>query len=190
MGQLASTGQLRASFLRIAIVTVPAILLLGSLSAVIAGSAETNPWFEALAKPDFMPPGWMFGAAWTLLYALMGLAAAIILHASGARGRGVALTLFLVQLALNLAWSPMFFAAHRVAASFWLIVVILVLAIATTIAFWRIRRVAGWLLLPYLAWLAFAGLLNHRIHILNPDAANATSVGQGVEMSLPPTPQR
>src|SRR5687767_15838238 len=114
MTGLASRAQLRMSFLRYALVTVPAILLLGTISGRGSGAGAGNPWFEALIKPDLMPPGWVFGVVWTLLYIALGLALAMILHARGARGRGLALGLFLAQLLLNFAWSPIFFGAHQV----------------------------------------------------------------------------
>jgi tryptophan-rich sensory protein len=170
MGGIASAAQLRVSYLRWALVTVPAIVLLGTLSGVVANSGNGNPWFVALAKPAFMPPGWAFGVAWTILYILMGLAFAIILNARGARGRGAAIVAFLIQLLLNLCWSPLFFAMHRVMPAFGLILVILGLAVITVALFFRIRRMAGLLLLPYLAWLVFAALLNWQIHALNPDS--------------------
>jgi len=170
MNQIASPGQLRLAYLRWALVTVPAILFLGFLSGKLANSGYGNRWFAALAKPELIPPGWVFGAAWTLLYILMALAFAMVLHARGARGRGVAIALFLIQFALNLIWSPLFFRAHQVGDALALILVLTVLVAVTTALFQRIRRAAGWLLLPYLLWLAFATYLNYEVDRLNPDA--------------------
>jgi benzodiazapine receptor len=170
MTEIASRAQLRMSYLRWALVTVPLILLLGTFSGVAAGSTASNPWFAALRKPAFMPPDWAFPVAWTLLYICLGLALALIVHARGARGRPLALTLFLVQLALNYSWSPLFFAAHKVSLAFWVIVAMAVIAAATAFLFFRIRRAAGLLMVPYLAWVIFAGALNHRIESLNPQA--------------------
>jgi tryptophan-rich sensory protein len=170
MTEIASRAQLRMSYLRWALVTVPLILLLGTLSGVAAGSGYANTWFAALRKPGFMPPAAAFPIAWTILYICLGLALALILHARGARGRPLALTLFLVQLVLNYAWSPLFFAAHKVSLAFWVIAAMWLIAAATAFLFFRIRRAAGLLMLPYLAWLAFAGALNHAIDRLNPDA--------------------
>ena len=99
----------------------------------------------------------------------MGIALAMILHARGAKGRGVAITLFLLQLALNLSWSPVFFAMHRIMLAFGLILAILLWASVTTAIFWKIRRMAGVLMLPYLGWLLFAAVLNWQIHLLNPN---------------------
>lgn len=172
MAEVASPRQLRTAYLRWALITVPGILLLGLLSGRLANSGYGNPWFDALVKPTIMPPGWAFGAAWSILYILMGLALAIILNARGAKGRGVAIILFLIQLGLNLAWSPVFFALHRIMLAFGLILAILLWASVTTAAFWRIRPLAGMLMLPYLAWLGFAALLNWQIHQLNPHGAS------------------
>ena len=170
MNEIASPGQLRLDYLRWALVTVPAILFLGFLSGRIANSGYGNRWFDALEKPAFMPPGWAFGAAWTILYILMGLALAMIIHARGSRGRGIAILLFLAQLVMNLLWSPLFFRAHQVDNAFVLILLLIATVAATTLLFWRIRPAAGLLLLPYLAWLAFASVLNYEIGRLNPQA--------------------
>lgn len=170
MNEIASPGQLRLAYLRWALVTVPAILFLGFLSGKFANSGYGNRWFAALEKPGFMPPGWAFPVAWSILYVLMALAFAIILHARGARGRGAAIALFVGQLVLNLAWSPLFFRAHQVGAALGLILVLTLLVAVTIALFWRIRRLAGALLIPYLLWLAFASFLNYEIGRLNPDA--------------------
>jgi tryptophan-rich sensory protein len=170
MTAIASRAQLRMSYLRWALVTVPSVLLLGTLSGVASNSGSANGWFAALRKPAFMPSAWLFPAAWTILYIGLGLALALILHARGARGRPLALSLFFAQLALNLAWSPLFFAAHKISLAFWTIVAMTLLASSAAFLFYRIRRAAGLLMLPYLAWLLFAGVLNHAICTLNPDA--------------------
>ena len=117
MSGIASKGQLRMSFLRWAIVTVPLILLLGFASGRAVPAGSENNWYVALQKPELTPPGWVFPVAWTSLYILLGLAVALILHARGARGRGLALAVFAVQFALNLAWTPLFFGAHRIGAA-------------------------------------------------------------------------
>jgi tryptophan-rich sensory protein len=170
MSVIASRSQTRMSFLRYALVTVPLILLLGTLSGRVANSGYGNPWFDALVKPSFMPEGWVFGVAWTILYILMGLALAMILHARGARGRGLAIGLFLAQLALNYAWSPIFFAMHRVDLALVVVIAMLALAIGATLLFARIRVAAAWLMVPYIAWLIFASLLTFQVGRLNPHA--------------------
>ncbi|MET3435965.1 TspO/MBR family protein [Sphingomonas sp. 1185] len=170
------------SFLRWAIVIVPLILLLGFASGRAVPSGSENPWYQALTKPELNPPGWVFPVAWTTLYIMIGLALAMIVHARGARGRGVAIGLFVVQFALNLAWTPLFFGAHLVDVALFVIVAILAVSIATTFAFARIRRGAAWLMLPYLIWLSFAGVLNWRIGQLNPNAESLVPRAQTSQM--------
>ncbi|MPT49333.1 MAG: tryptophan-rich sensory protein [Sphingobium sp.] len=167
---IASQAQLRLSYVRWALVTVPSIVFLGFLSGRAANSGYGNPWFAALEKPAIMPPGWVFPVAWTALYILLGLALAVILHARGARGRGIAIALFMVQMIGNLLWSPLFFRLHMVTEALWLLIGIFVVSAITAWLFARIRPVAAILLLPYLLWLTFAGVLNYQIDQLNPDA--------------------
>ena len=171
-------------FLRTALLVVPFVLMLGFLSGWLSGSSRANPWYEALAKPSWTPPGGVFALAWTSLYVLIGVALAMILFARGARGRGLAIGLFAAQFALNLAWSPTFFAAHRVGAAFWIIVAMLLTAAATAWTFYRIRPGAGLLMLPYLAWLAFAAALNFQIDRLNPEAERLVPGAGSAEIAL------
>lgn len=152
---------------RIAIFAVPVLVALGFLSGRAANSGYGNPWFDALIKPAAMPPGWLFGAAWTLLYALMGVAIARVLGTPPSEKRRHAIALFLLQLVLNLAWSPLFFGAHQIFGALALILAIVIAAVATTIAFARVDRPASWLFVPYLAWLSFATVLNFQILQLN-----------------------
>jgi benzodiazapine receptor len=182
MTQIASRAQLRMAYLRYALVTVPLILMLGTLSGVASGSGSANPWFASLAKPTVMPPGWAFPLAWTTLYILLGLALALILHARGARGRPLALGLFAAQMILNYAWSPIFFAWHRIGAALLVIAMMLALAAASAWLFWRIRRAAGLMMIPYLAWLAFAALLNQQIGALNPDGVAPAASGTDIPL--------
>ena len=184
MSELALPGQLRMSFLRVALVTVPLILLLGILSGVASGSGADNPWFAALIKPAAMPPALVFPVAWTLLYILIGLALAMVLAARGADGRWIGITLFLLQFALNLAWSPLFFAGHKVGAAFAVILLMILLTVATILAFARIRRRAAVLMLPYLAWLCFAAWLNHSIDALNPGAETLAPAAASAQVQL------
>lgn len=177
MNELASKSQLRLSFARWALFCVSIILLFGIGSGVVANSGYGNHWFAVLAKPAVMPPGWAFGAAWTALYILLGLSLAIVIGARGAAGRGIAITLFLVQLVLNFAWSPLFFRAHEAALAFYLLLVILVLSAIVTLLFARIRGLAAILLLPYLAWLCFASYLSFEMDRLNPHAETLVAPG-------------
>ncbi|MFZ5746330.1 MAG: TspO/MBR family protein [Pseudomonadota bacterium] len=172
MREIASKGQLRLAYFRWAIVTVPFILLLGFASARLAPTGAENRWYMALVKPEQMPPNWAFPVAWTALYILLGLALALIINARGSRLRGPALVVFAVQMALNVAWTPVFFGAHLVEPALAILGALFVAALATTILFGQIRVLAAVMLLPYLAWIAFAGFLLYQIDQLNPDAAS------------------
>ena len=184
MTALASRGQLRASLLRWSLFIVPTVVLLGFLSGKLAGSGAGNPWFDALAKPDIFPPPMWFGIVWTILYVLMGIALALVCAAWGARGRTAAIVAFVVQFAVNLAWTPTFFAAHEIKGALVVIGVLDVLVIVTIALFWRVRRLAAVLLLPYFAWIAFATLLNYEFLQLNPgaDGAEAGGAAQRIEI--------
>jgi translocator protein len=184
MSELASQSQIRISFVRWALVTVPAIFFLGFLSGRVSNSGFGNPWYDALIKPAIQPPGWAFGAAWSILYVMLGLALAMVLNARGNRYRGYAIALFAVSFVANLAWSPLFFAAHQVFAAFFLILFMLAFAIATTIAFDRVRKAAAWLMLPYLLWLSFASILNWQTHRLNPDAETLAPAGPVTQIDV------
>jgi tryptophan-rich sensory protein len=170
------------SLLRYALVTVPLVLLLGMLSGRLAGSGYGNPWFDQLAKPSFMPPGWAFGIAWTILYVLLGLVLAMMLHARGARGRSLVLSLFLAQLALNYLWSPLFFAWHQTFAALLVIIAMIGLSAASAVLMWWIRRGAALLMLPYLAWLCFAAALTFEVMRLNPGASELVPGGSSSDI--------
>jgi translocator protein len=184
MSELASSGQIRMSFVRWALVSVPATIFLGFLSGRVSNSGFGNPWYDALVKPAIQPPGWAFGVAWSVLYAMLGLALAMVLNARGNRYRGYAIALFAVSFVANLAWSPLFFAAHQVFAAFFLILFMLAFAISTTIAFDRVRKAAAWLMLPYLLWLSFAAILNWQTHTLNPDAETLAPAGPVTQIDV------
>jgi tryptophan-rich sensory protein len=121
-------------------------------------------WYEALSKPSWNPPAWIFGPAWTLLYTLMAVAAWLVWKRDGWRRP---LMLYFVQLVLNAAWTPLFFGAHQLG---WALVEICVLWIAillTMLSFHPVNKAAGWLFVPYLAWVTFATVLNFTLWRLN-----------------------
>jgi benzodiazapine receptor len=184
MQQIASSAQLRASVLRWALFTVPLCLGLGFLSGRAAGSIATNPWFETLDKPALYPPPIAFPIVWSALYVLMGIALALIASARGARGRVIAVAMFVVQLAVNLSWSPVFFALHRLTLALGIIFALIVLVMLTIAFAWRVRRTAAVLLLPYLVWICFASLLNLQLLELNPGADGADGSGSTVRVQL------
>ena len=166
-------GVKRHDWRKLAILAVVAIELLGGLSGWLSNSGYGNAWFEALQKPSFMPPGPAFGIVWPILYALLGIALAMILAEPPSDRRRVALILFFVQLALNFAWSPIFFAGHDIVLAKWVIFVMAALAAAAARQFLKLRRAAGLLMIPYLAWLVFAATLNATIEALNPGAGTS-----------------
>lgn len=176
MSEIASPGQLRAAFLRWALFVVPGILFLGFFSGQFAGSGPGNAWFLDLNKPSLYPPPALFGIVWSILYVLMGIALTMVITARGAPGRGAAMAAFAVQLALNLAWSPLFFGAHKIGAALVLLIVLDVAVVITILLFRKVRPLAAWLLLPYLAWALFATLLNWQFLQANPDTASGIDV--------------
>ncbi len=157
----------RGSAIRAAIVLVPLLNFLGGASAKVSGQTGDSAWFNALTLPAVQPPGIAFPIAWTILYTLMAIAAALV-WGTRVRGRWVALGLFAAQLAMNLAWAPLFFKEHQIFYSLLLLGGIWLAAVITTFAFGRVNRIAAWLLLPYLVWLSFAAALNFDIWQLNP----------------------
>ena len=166
-------GVKRNDWWKLGILAVVAIELLGGLSGWLSNSGYGNAWFDALQKPSFMPPGAAFGIVWPILYALLGIALAMILAEPPSDRRRVALILFFVQLALNFAWSPIFFAGHDIVLAKWVIFVMAALAAAAARQFLKLRRAAGLLMIPYLAWLVFAATLNATIEALNPGAGTS-----------------
>lgn len=135
-----------------------------------AGSLVTRPavagWYQDILKPVFHPPAWVFGPAWTVIYALMGWAAFLAWRRCGLVSRPLAL--FGTQLLLNGLWSPVFFGLARPGAALIVIAALWLSVVLTLTALWRTERRAGVLLAPYLAWLSFAALLNAGIWRLNP----------------------
>ncbi len=155
------------------LITVPAIVLAGTAIGLLSGSSGANSWYAGLHKPFFQPPPIVFPVAWTILYALMGVALAMILVEPPSPRRKTALILFFAQLALNYAWSPIFFGAHDIGLARIVIYAMAVIAALAAGNFLRINRVAGLLLIPYLAWLIFAAALNGAIQDMNPGAGTS-----------------
>ena len=124
-------------------------------------------WYASLQKPPWNPPSWVFGPVWTALYLMMAVAAWRVWRAGGFKRQGRALGFYLLQLALNALWTPLFFGAHQMGAAF-ICIVLLWLAIAATVySFWKADRPAALLLAPYLAWVSFATVLNFTLWRLN-----------------------
>ena len=131
-------------------------------------SIQAESFYQQLTQPNWAPPAWVFGPVWTTLYAMMAVSAWLVWRVDGFRANQFALTLFLVQLALNSLWSWLFFAWHLGSLSFIDIVLLWILLLSTIIVFWRVCPLAGILLVPYLLWVSFAMGLNYSIWQLNP----------------------
>ena len=140
-------------------------LLLTFAAGFIGSHFLPGAWYAGLTKPAFNPPNWIFAPAWTLLYILMAVAAWRVWRIAGFSG---AIVLWLIQLAFNAAWSWLFFGQHALHIALAEILCLLALIVATTIAFFRTDRAAGWLMVPYVAWVSFASLLNAALWHLNP----------------------
>ncbi|MEI6057516.1 MAG: TspO/MBR family protein [bacterium] len=148
------------------------IAIVGSELAGIVGTVFTTPsittWYTTLTKPSFNPPSWVFGPVWTILFALMGIAAYLVwkkgwLH----KNIKIALSVFIIQLILNTLWSIIFFGMHSPGTAF-IEIIFLWLSIATMLAlFYKISRPAAYLIIPYILWISFAAFLNYSIWILN-----------------------
>ena len=143
--------------------------LIGTLAVGLSASLFTEPeiagWYAGLAKPSFNPPNWIFAPVWTALYVLMAIAAWRVWRVAGLRS--VALSLYFLQLAFNFAWSLIFFAEHQAALALIDIALLWLTILATAAAFFRTDRWAAAMMLPYLAWVSFAAVLNYEIARLN-----------------------
>jgi len=131
------------------------------------GSLFTRPaiegWYASLHKPSWTPPNWVFAPVWTALYLGMAIAVWLVWRRGGFPGAKLPLALFAAQLALNVAWTVVFFGLRTPGAAFAEIVFLWLFILATAIAFWPISRVAAWLMLPYLLWVTYAAGLNYSI---------------------------
>jgi len=147
------------------------VLVALCLAVAAAGGAVTatsvGTWYQTLAKPTFNPPDWLFGPVWTTIYLVMAFAAWRVWRMRTGEGARRSLAVWALQLALNLAWSFIFFGARMIGVALAEIVLLLAAILATTVLFWRIDRVAGALFVPYLAWVSFATVLNAVLWRLN-----------------------
>ncbi len=175
MNFLASKAQLRASFFRWTLFLVPLIVLFG-FTAGQFGSPQTI-WFQNLTKPEIFPPTAAFGIVWGILYVIIGISLALVVSAWGAYGRGLAIIVFALHFVGNLAWTPVFFGMQNIVGGLYVLGYTIVTLLAMTAVFWSIRRSAGLLLLPYLAWLIFASVLNYQFFVLNPDSSEVVEEG-------------
>jgi translocator protein len=142
-------------------------LALSFAAAAVGGFFLPGEWYAGLQKPSWNPPNWIFGPVWTALYTIMAIAAWLIWKRGGFAGQHVALSLFLAQLLFNALWSPLFFGLRQPALAFADILLLWLTLLGTVAAFWKVRPLAGALLVPYLAWVTFASALNFALWRLN-----------------------
>jgi peptide-methionine (R)-S-oxide reductase len=142
-------------------------LVLGSLSGFLTLDSVTT-WYPTIIKPSWNPPSWIFGPVWTTLYIMMGIAFGLVWN-SNHPDRKRAMALFVLQLILNLIWTPLFFGLHLLGWSFVEIIVLFLTLFVTIMKFSRINRTSAWLLVPYLLWVGFATVLTGTIWYLNTD---------------------
>ncbi len=141
-------------------------LTLVTFCAPLAGMiSPPGDWYASLNKPEWNPPSWIFGPVWTALYLMMAGSAWLVWRRDGWRRP---LWLYFTQLALNAAWTPVFFGAREIGWALVLIVVLWLAILVTLLSFLRVSRVAGGMLLPYLAWVSFAAFLNFTLWRMNP----------------------
>ncbi|AUX70251.1 tryptophan-rich sensory protein [Porphyrobacter sp. HT-58-2] len=182
MNVLASKEQLRASFLRWALFTVPLIVLIGFAAGQLGG--PNTAWFAGLTKPGIYPPPAAFGIVWSILFVAIGLALALVASAWGAQGRGLALIVFAIHFIGTQSWTAVFFGMQDMIAGLMVLGFgIASLAVALALI-WRVRRGAVYLLLPYLAWLCFAGVLNYQFITANPDGGPRGGNGAETRVEL------
>ncbi|HEY6633705.1 MAG TPA: TspO/MBR family protein [Rhizobiaceae bacterium] len=143
---------------------IPFILLVVGGGLLIGFLTAPGPWYEALTKPSFNPPNWLFGPVWTVLYVLIAVAGWRIWRIGPSRP---AMKLWWVQLALNFMWSPVFFGLQQIGLALVVIVALLICILAFIAAAWNLDRLSVWLFVPYAAWVSFASLLNGSIWFLN-----------------------
>jgi tryptophan-rich sensory protein len=144
------------------------VLSFAASSIGAVASFQAKSFYGLLIQPAWAPPAWLFGPVWTALFTMMAVAAWLVWRNGGIQANRSALMLFLIQLAFNALWSWLFFAWKLGAWAFADIIVLWLLIIATLVSFWRVSKLAGALLIPYLLWVTFAGGLNHALWQLNP----------------------
>jgi benzodiazapine receptor len=146
------------------LVAVSIPLVLGMIDGIVS---SPGPWYLTLKKPWWNPPGFLFGLAWSVLYPIMGLASWLVWADGGFDKQGYPLTLYGVQLALNLAWPVLFFRSHAIVVALFDILALVVAVVMTVSAFQPVNHVAANLLKPYLVWVTFAAALNLSILLKN-----------------------
>jgi tryptophan-rich sensory protein len=162
-----ATGRAHGGFQNIAVLIGFLALTLGvGILAGLVTEPKIPSWYSPLAKPSFSPPNGVFAPVWTTLYILMAIAGWRVWRVTDFNA--LPMLYWLMQLALNFAWPLIFFGAHQLLAALIEIAMLWIAVLITTVAFFRIDRIAGWLFVPYLLWVSFASALNFAIYSLNP----------------------
>jgi tryptophan-rich sensory protein len=141
-------------------------LAVAGIGALFTNSS-VKTWYPQLHRPEWTPPNWIFGPVWTTLYLMMAFSAWLVWRGSNWSAARFALLLFAIQLVLNMLWSAMFFGMRRIGPAFAEILLLWMMIIATTVAFYSLSLLAAWLLIPYVAWVGLASYLNFRIWQMN-----------------------
>lgn len=141
-------------------------LLVGSIAG-LATTPNIKEWYQYLQKPVFSPPNWIFGPVWTLLYILMGVGLYLIWESEKSDLRSKAIKIFSVQLALNFAWSFIFFEFRLTGVAFFEILLVWIAVLGMIISFYRVNKLAALLQIPYILWVTFASALNGAVWYLN-----------------------
>jgi translocator protein len=136
---------------------------IGTVASIKAGI-----FYQQLIRPEWAPPGWLFAPVWTTLYLLMSIDAWMVWRAKGFSTARISLSIYIIQLALNALWTWLFFVWRLGKISFIEIIILWIFILFTLIAFWRVKMINGIILVPYLAWVSFASVLNYVICKLNP----------------------
>jgi tryptophan-rich sensory protein len=149
------------------IVSIAIPMVIGTLSGLLTPSGDSN-WYRTIEKPSWNPPSWVFAPVWTTLYLLMGIALFLVWKSEdNSRSKQPAFVLFGAQLILNFCWSFIFFSAHELGWALAELGLLWIFIILTMFAFRRFSRGAPWLMLPYICWVSFAGLLNYTVWQMN-----------------------
>ena len=139
---------------------------LGALAGLFTAEAVPE-WYETLNRPSFNPPNWLFGPVWTILYILLGISLFLIWKQSASKKRNLAIFVFLLQMALNFAWSFIFFSFNMIGFALIEIILLWISIIIMLVLFYKIKPVASFINIPYLIWVTFATILNASYYILN-----------------------
>lgn len=139
----------------------------GGLAGYATAGETSGEWFTTLHKPSYQPPNWLFAPVWTTLYVLMGIALYLVWKQPATRSRNIAIGFFMLQLAFNFLWSFIFFKWHMPDIAFAEIILLWITILVTIFRFSKFSKAAAWLLVPYIAWVSFASILNYDIMQMN-----------------------